>query len=229
MKTLALFAKQPIPGQVKTRLAASWGPERAAALYECFLRDQFERFAHEGDRRVVAHSPGTVAARSWFSDAADHWQLWPQPDTDLGGRMAACFAHWCSGADDRMVLIGSDSPNLPDGSFDRAFTLLETHDVVLGPAADGGYWLVGLRGSLPEARGIFSHIDWSTPDVLRQTVCRIHSLKLTLALLPLWFDVDTVAEVATLHGLLVADRQIRLPRTRERLPAISSQSATRHL
>lgn len=215
MQTLVLFAKQPIPGQVKTRLAATWGADRAAGLYECFLRDQFERFASESDRRVVAYAPDTSAAHDWFAESARGWQLWPQPETDLGDRMAACFEQWCSETDDRLALIGSDSPNLPPGSFDQAFELLDSHDVVLGPSSDGGYWLVGLRGSAPQARAIFDNVDWSTAEVFQQTVERIRSLNLNLGLLPLWFDVDTEAEVATLRGLLAADEEMPLPRTRE--------------
>ena len=215
MRTLALFAKQPIPGQVKTRLAATWGAERAAGLFECFLRDQFERFATEGDRRIVAYAPATSAAHDWFAESAGDWQLWPQPETDLGRRMAACFEQWCSAPSDRLLLIGSDSPNLPAGVFDQAFTLLESHDVVLGPSSDGGYWLVGLRGSASQARAIFDDIAWSTAEVVLQTVERVRSLKLKLGLLPLWFDVDTEAEVATLRGLLAADTEMRLRRTRE--------------
>ncbi len=220
MQTLVLFAKQPIPGQVKTRLAATWGADQAAGLYECFLRDQFERFACEGDRRVVGYSPATSDAHLWFEEAAEQWQLWPQPETDLGGRMAACFDQWCAGSNDRLVLIGSDSPNLPSGSFDQAFALLEGHDVVLGPSADGASWLVGLRGSAPQARAIFDNVDWSTAEVFQQTVERIRSLNLKLSLLPLWFDVDTEAEVATLRGLLAADEEMPLPRTREFLARI---------
>ncbi|MHC4877612.1 MAG: TIGR04282 family arsenosugar biosynthesis glycosyltransferase [Planctomycetota bacterium] len=219
MRTLVLFAKQPIAGTVKTRLAASWSPERAARLYECFLRDQFERFNNAGERRIVGFAPDDQAAHDWFASAAGNWDFWPQPETSLGGRMAECFERWCSGPDDRMVLIGSDSPNLPDRAFEQAWSLLEAHDVVLGPAADGGYWLVGLRGSAPHARAIFDDIDWSTSEVLRQTVNRVRSLNLTLALLPLWFDVDTEAEVATLKGLLAAETllsaTVTLPRTHQ--------------
>ncbi len=215
MRKLVLFARQPIPGQVKTRLAATWGAERAAALYECFLLDQFERFTSEADCRVIGYSPATSEAHHWFTEAAGHWQLWPQPETDLGGRMAACFEHWCAAPDDRLLLIGSDSPNLPSRSFDLAFSLLETSDVVLGPSADGGYWLVGARGSAPQARDIFTQVNWSTPEVFHQTVERITSLRLSLSLLPLWFDVDTEDEVSTLRGLLAADTTTPLPRTRE--------------
>lgn len=215
MRTLALFAKQPIAGKVKTRLAATWGADRAAGLYECFLRDQFDRFGSEGDRRIVAYAPDTPPAHDWFAESAADWQVWPQPETDLGGRMSACFEQWCSDPSDRLVLIGSDSPNLPAGSFGQAFTLLESHDVVLGPSSDGGYWLVGLRGSAPQARAIFKNVDWSTAEVFQQTVELIRSLKLTLGLLPLWFDVDTEAEVTTLRGLLTADTDMPLPCTRE--------------
>lgn len=200
-----MFAKQPVPGRVKTRLAADWGDDRAAALYECFVRDVLNRFGSMGDRRVVGFTPNSDAAREWFGTAAavdgtTTWQLWPQPETDLGGRIGAFFSAWCRSDDDRTILIGSDSPSVPASYLEDAWTLLESHDCVIGPAADGGYWLIGLRGPADRGLHLFDSIEWSGSGVFGQTVERVREMGLRLGLLPVWYDVDAVDAVTTLYG-----------------------------
>lgn len=210
MRTLGIFAKQPVPGRVKTRLAADWGNERAAALYECFVRDLLDKFATAGDRRVIGFAPDSEEARQWFETASNSsassegWHLWPQPDCDLGGRMAACFKTWTESPDHRTVLIGSDSPTLPTEYLEQAWHLLEDNDCVLGPASDGGYYLIGLRGSVSDFAAPFRNIQWSTAGVLSQTVELLNQHNHSLGLLPAWYDVDSVDAVATLSGHLAA-------------------------
>lgn len=210
MRTLGIFAKQPVPGRVKTRLAADWGHERAAALYECFLRDQLEKFENCGDRRVIGFAPATDAARRWFESTAalmpstDCWTLWPQPDSHLGDRMQRFFESWTESSEHRTILIGSDSPTLPKSCLDQAWQLLETHDCVIGPATDGGYYLIGLNGSNQDFVVPFRDIDWSTPQVLEQTVAALRNSRVSLGLLPPWYDVDSAAGVSTLTGHLLA-------------------------
>jgi rSAM/selenodomain-associated transferase 1 len=223
MRTLGIFAKQPVPGRVKTRLAADWGNERAAALYECFVRDLLDKFATAGDRRVIGFAPGSEEAQQWFeatslsSTGSESWILWPQPDSDLGGRMAACFRTWTESPDHRTILIGSDSPTLPVEYLERAWRLLEDNDCVIGPAADGGYYLIGLRGSVSDFAAPFRDVEWSTAGVLSQTVALLKKHNLSLGLLPVWYDVDSVAAVATLSGHLSAlkltDAATHLPHT----------------
>jgi hypothetical protein len=235
MKTLGMFAKQPVAGRVKTRLAADWGDTRAAALYECFVRDLLGRFSSTGDRRVVGFAPDSDEAREWFGSAADillpvgnrinavttnvadNWQLWPQPDVDLGGRIVAFFDTWCCSDDDRTILIGSDSPSIPASYLDDAWSLLDSHDCVIGPAADGGYWLIGLRGPARRGSALFDSIEWSSPGVFGQTVERLREINLQFGLLPVWYDVDTLAAVTTLHGhlrgLALAGQSVDLPHT----------------
>ena len=230
-----MFAKQPVAGRVKTRLAADWGDIRAAAIYECFVRDLLNRFGSMGDRRVVGFAPDNDEARQWFGSAADgslsianrinavttnvtyNWQLWAQPEADLGGRMAAFFDTWCCSDDDRTILIGSDSPSLPASYLDDAWSLLDSHDCVIGPAADGGYWLIGLRGPAGRGRALFDAIEWSSSGVFAQTVERIRERNLKFGLLPVWYDVDSLATVTTLHGhlrgLALAGQPVDLPHT----------------
>lgn len=210
MKTLGIFAKQPVPGRVKTRLAADWGHDKAAALYECFVLDLIHRLGTAGDRRVIGYSPDSQEARLWFQTTSsagpstDTWALWAQPETDLGGRMAGFFDQWTESPEHRTVLIGSDSPTLPQAYLDQAWHLLEHCDCVLGPATDGGYYLVGLRGTVPDFAAPFRDIEWSTAQVLTQTVSALKDHDLSLGLLPPWYDVDSAAAVSTLAGHLRA-------------------------
>lgn len=205
-----MFAKQPVPGRVKTRLAADWGVDRAAGLYEAFVRDLIQSLdftcADSDDevQRVLGFAPDEDSARTWFEGAtAGRWNLWPQPDTDLGGRIAAFFDRYASDPGSCAMLVGSDAPTLPVTFVLDAFHRLKSADVVLCPASDGGYCLIGLRAGFDSA-GLFEEIDWSTERVLSQTAGQIKDLGLSLDLLPVWYDVDSVAGVEMLQGHLTA-------------------------
>lgn len=216
MRTFGIFAKQPVPGRVKTRLAADWGNDRAVALYECFVRDLLQKFAAVGDRRVIGFAPCSDVARQWFTEttdetAAESWTLWPQPDLDLGSRMASYFKTWTESAEHRTILIGSDSPSLPEEYLEQAWQLLEENDCVLGPATDGGYYLVGLRGKITDFAAPFKDVEWSTAGVLAQTVRLLKQQDLSLGLLPPWYDVDSAEAVITLKGHLAASEHAQKP------------------
>lgn len=209
MKTIfGLFAKQPLPGHVKTRLAADIGPRAACRLYEAFLADLIDRFQATADRRLLGYSPADSASAAYFQDLSQQrYELWAQPDGSLGERIAAFFDMTGPAAarDDceerRVVLIGSDSPTLPRSLVDDAFAALGTSDCVIGPAVDGGYYLIGLRRWTPR---LFDGITWSTPHVLTQTARNIAALNYSLQLLPPWYDVDSINDVQTLRGHLAA-------------------------
>lgn len=204
--------KQPVPGQVKTRLGAEIGLHAAAQLAEAFQTDLLQRTAGVADRRIVAYAPAGSAARSYYQK----WDrriksLWPQPDLPLGERLAAFFERWCEDGQP-VVVIGTDSPTLPRSFLRQAFEQLQTCDCVLGPAIDGGYYLVGLKEPAP---GLFAGIDWSSPHVFRQTVERLQAGHQSLSLLPPWYDIDTRADVqflqGHLQGLLLAGELDEIP------------------
>lgn len=198
MTTLGMFVKLPVVGRVKTRLAESLGPDRATAVYAAFVRDLVGRSRRLANRRVMCFTPATGDAREFFARlSGDDYELWPQPETDLGRRMASFFCDHLREPDDRVVLIGSDSPTLPREFVERAFVMLGEADIVLGPATDGGFYLVGMRG---RCWPIFDGIAWSTPIVLADTIDRVRQAGATLALLPPWYDVDTEADFHLLRG-----------------------------
>lgn len=205
MNVFGLFVKQPIPGRVKTRLAADLGAERAAELYAAFTADLVDRFRTIADRRVLGFAPDDTTAREHFGHVAQSdFVLWPQPDVSLGERMQAFFESQFTAGAERVVLIGSDSPSLPVAIVEEAFARLTETDVVLGPATDGGYYLVGQSKT---CHALFEEIDWSKSAVLSQTVQRVTACNATLSLLTPWYDIDTTDDLAMLQGHLAAMEQ----------------------
>ncbi len=211
-ESLILFAKPPLAGRVKTRLAASLGREGAAHLYACFLRD-----AAETARALCDARPGVSLVCEWALEEAESPDDFPLTDwlpgaflhraqagADLGMRMAAALGR-CLAAGRNAVLIGTDFPDLPHEVLIDAFEKLECGDeptVALGPAADGGYYLIGMNRFLPE---IFTGIPWSTSEVLSRTIARADTLHIEVSLLPEWRDVDDADDLEALKGRLSED------------------------
>lgn len=201
MTTFGMFVKAPEPGRVKTRLAAVIGDAPAAELYRAFLADLIERFRKTGDRRVLAYSPADDVTRELFGQLAGwDYKLWPQPEADLGTRMREFFEAF---GPEPVVLIGSDSPTLPSNFPDIAFATLAHRDVVLGPATDGGLYLIALNQQ-HRAWPIFDGIDWSTSRVLDQVMRRLIELDARVEALPPWYDIDDSTDLAFLRGHLAA-------------------------
>jgi len=197
-----MFAKFWSPGDVKTRLAASLGPARAAAIHRLFVETLVARMGKIADRRTIAFSPAET--RAAFRDlAGDRWQLTTQSEGDLGCRMRSFFEQSLPSSSG-VVVIGSDSPDLPIDFIDRAFAALESHDVVLGPAQDGGYYLVGAARTLPP---IFDEVAWGTNQVWSQTMSHLRAASCRWTAVPAWFDVDDKDDLRALLGRLKSFRQ----------------------
>ncbi len=197
MPTIGLFAKRPVPGAVKTRLAVAIGAEAAARFYEASLRTLLARVRGLDLRRVIAHTGDSAADLAWFQQF-EGYELWPQPAGDLGVKLTAWFEFACA-TDDRVLVIGSDSPTLPLEFIQEAINALDTADCVIGPAMDGGYYLLGLRRPVPQ---LFEGIAWSSPQVLEQTLAHATEQELQVAQLPPWNDVDEVGDLAVLRDQL---------------------------
>ena len=200
MRQLGMFAKFWAPGEVKTRLAAAIGAEAAARLHAVFVRTLLARFQAVADRRVLAFSPSERRA-DFEAVLPAAWRLEPQSAGDLGRRMQHYFESAFAAGAERVVLIGSDSPTLPAEYIEAAFDQLHRRPVVLGPAHDGGYYLVATAGASPP---IFDSIAWSQPTVFDETVARLHAAGLDYGLLPAWHDVDTHEDLVRLRDELSA-------------------------
>lgn len=208
MNVLAVFAKRPIAGRVKTRLAEALGPAMAADIYAAFLGDLLERFRQTADERVVCFTP-SEAGGYFQALAGEAYKAVPQGTGNLGARMQRFFATYLqtNREGSRVVVIGSDSPTLPRQRVESAFELLAERDVVLGPATDGGYYLIGCRRLCCE---LFERISWGTADVLGQTIAAMPAAGCKLAILDPWYDVDTLESWRMLEGHVAALRRAGL-------------------
>jgi hypothetical protein len=192
MQTLIIVARRPLAGATKTRLCPPLDGETAAALYECFLRDTLLNARRvPGVQPVIIYTPED--AGSYFAELAPDFQARPQHGADLGHRLAHAFDEALAVAETRAVAIGTDSPDLPHRYISGAFALLAGGaDLVLGPADDGGYYLIGLRRPQPR---LFHEVPMSTASVLKDTLTLARELGLRSELLPPWYDIDTHSDL----------------------------------
>ena len=188
---VCVFAKPPRPGEVKTRLAAEIGAGEAARLATAFLEDTLVSLRRLPLRVVLASTEPGVS-----SPLADEW--WIQGDGELGERLermlrrALGHAPWAAA-------IGADSPGFPLAAIEEAESMLRSVDVALGPADDGGFYLIATRRCPLE---MFAGVTWSEPDTLLQVERRLRTLGLSTARVARWFDVDTLESLRRLLGLV---------------------------
>src|SRR5262249_31434702 len=193
---LAILAKAPLPGKVKTRLAAETSGEFAARVADAFLRDMVGKFRDIAVQRLLAYAP--PESKAYFQALGNsRYQLEEQGAGDLGRRLASFVERRFQRGCRRVVVIGADSPTLQPSLVERALVALENADVALGPAADGGYYLIGCAKKTPP---LFEGISWGGPTVLAETVQRAKKAGLRIALLEPWYDVDTKADWEMLKG-----------------------------
>ncbi len=201
-----VFTKPAHPGRVKTRLIGELDAEQAAALHAAFLEDLVERLA-----------PGRFELRiAWALEAGEApppaaTPGFRQEGADLGERLYRGLSR-AARDHPRVAAVGSDHPDLPLAIVERAFAALDSAEIVLGPAEDGGYYLVGARAEALD-RGLFEGIAWSTGGVFEATVERCRRLGLGLARLPAAADVDTPADLERLAAALERG-EADCPRTR---------------
>jgi hypothetical protein len=207
-EALVVMAKAPREGEVKTRLIGAFTAAEAAAIYANFLRDTFVlvetvREERENAQIVLCYTP--AGAEEAFENIEREGSLMlAQRGGDLGERLTNCFADLFGFGFDSVVVIGADSPTAPEEILVEAFDLLiGENDVVIGPAEDGGYYLIGMRKL---HAGIFNDIPWGTDRALARTEARVGEAGLELKLLPVWYDVDTPEELERLKRELDENR-----------------------
>jgi rSAM/selenodomain-associated transferase 1 len=211
-RALVIVGKAPEPGKTKTRLCPPLSPEQAATLYSAFLRDTVEMGRSLGWERVtVIYPPATGARTALRRLLPDGVHLMAQQGNGLGQALSNAFVRHDAGGFDRVVLIGSDNPTLPAELIETASAALDGHDLVIGPATDGGYYLIGMdRPHL----AVFDRITWSTSLVYGETVERAHESGLSVATVPAWPDVDTFDDIARLRTELADLDPVVAPSTR---------------
>lgn len=194
MNAIVIMAKAPIPNRVKTRLTPPLKPEEASLLYHSFLLDKLEQVKSIEAHRYVAYTPQT--SESFFrSIMPPGFSLISQKGEDLGEKLSNVSNGLFAQGAEKVVMLDSDTPNLPTDLIREALSGLDEVDVVLGPCEDGGYYLIGMRSWVQE---LFRGIPWSTADVAKMTVKKAHALSLRVLLLERWYDVDTIIDLKRL-------------------------------
>lgn len=221
---LGVVAKRPANGHTKTRLCPPLDGETAANLYEGFLADTIELMQQTpGVERAIAFLP--AGAEPYFRHLAPDFTLTPQQGDDLGARLDNLLAAALADGAGQAVVIDSDSPTLPACFLEDAFAALDAGaDVVLGPTEDGGYYLIGLAQPQPR---LLREVSMSTPTVLQDTLALAHALGLKTALLPSWYDIDSVADLIRLQDHLAVLDESVAPRTRRCLATIAGVTSVK--
>lgn len=197
---LAVFARAPRLGRVKTRLCPPLTATQALRLHRALAEDTLERLA-EVSRPGLEH---------WLflSEALDDprdlqvpavWQVELQQGDTLGARLARAFREAFDAGRERLVILGSDSPTVPLEYVHQALDHLAQHEAVLGPAEDGGYYLVGCSTFVPE---LFADISWGSDQVLKESTEALAQAKRRFRLLPTWYDIDSEKDLTRLRGEL---------------------------
>ena len=200
---LIIFAKAPIPGAVKTRLCPPLTPDEAASLHGSLVLDAMERTKGlQGITLYVAGAPDLAHPFFKVMEGRYGAQLLEQRGPDLGARMRQALQDVFDHGAQAALLTGTDLPTLPRARLSEALALIKTHDVVLGPTPDGGYYLIGLRKMVP---ALFEGIAWSTPTVFAETKKKIEDAGLSLGLLPECRDLDTLEDLKAFIALCGKD------------------------
>jgi uncharacterized protein len=198
---LVIFAKAPIPGEVKTRLCPPLTPDEAATLHGSFVLDMLERTTLAVAKlqlplhRYLACAPSSELVFFKIMEERQGVRLLDQAGEDLGQRMHRTSVDVFAKGYKQVIIVGTDVPTLPMSVYQEALAILGRSDVALGPALDGGYYLIGLT---QPAEQLFTGVPWSTDQVLAVTQQQAKTLGLSVELTTAWRDVDTIADLQAL-------------------------------
>jgi len=190
---LLLFVKYPEKGKVKLRLSADLNEDTVQEIYRYFVQDTLTTVKKIDSQLFICFLPFD-AQKKFMKWLGSTLLFLPQNGTDLGERMKNSFTDVFTKGFRRAVLIGSDSPDLPKKYIEQAFTTLQTRDTVVGPTVDGGYYLIGFHTN-SFTPNVFENIPWGNQMVFQETVRKIEQAHRSVGLLPMWSDVDTIADL----------------------------------
>ena len=196
-KLLVIFVKNARMGKVKTRLAATIGDENALKIYIHLLNHTAEICAEVNAHRAVFYSDMIEEADEFM---VPHFQKYLQNGSDLGEKMMNAFLKGFAKGYEKILIIGSDCYELNTGIIEQGFKALEDHDTVIGPASDGGYYLLGMKKLNKQ---LFQNKEWSTNNVLLDTLLDFKNLGLTYTLLPTLTDVDEEKDLGELRNFVL--------------------------
>ena len=191
---LVIMAKAPRPGAVKTRLAPRLTPEAITAFYCCLLEDTLALARSLSGAEVAIMCPASDVSEL-ARLAGNETSVVAQKGEGLAAGLTSVFAHFAEGRGQRTIAFNSDSPHLPRSVLEEAFVKLAVNDVVVGPTHDGGYYLVGAKGSHPT---LFANDGMGTCSALERLISRARSLKLSVGFAEPFYDIDVADDVTRL-------------------------------
>ena len=205
---LLIFVKAPRKGQVKTRLAAYIGEDLALRMYQAMVEDLLEnvRESHHYDIQIMVWPEKS-------EEEVRNWLQWPgviasQIQGDLGIKLNHAFGKGFNQGFKRIIIIGSDLPGISSSLITQCFQKLQQYPLVLGPAWDGGYYLIGLNSTQPQ---LLTKVSWSTPEVLAETIDRAQQANLPYYLLKEMRDIDEYEDVLALWKSIKNVKRNNLP------------------
>ncbi len=190
-----IFLRAPEKGTVKTRLATSLDHETVLDLYKGFVIDTLAAAAPVSDITLYCWPP---EKKTMVSDWLQNYPVRPQSGGDIGEKMSNAFQEMFDSGIHKAILIGTDIPDVTTEILSQAFSMLDNNDLVLAPAQDGGYYLIGFN-SQTFSPVVFEDINWSTPTVLQETLAIVNQNNYRCYLLPELNDIDTVADLKALY------------------------------
>ena len=203
-RVLVIMAKAPRPGAVKTRLASNLSPQAVTAFYGCLLEDTLalarslnvksKSKSKLGDVEVAIMCPESDV-NELAQLAGNKASVVAQKGEGLAAGLTSVFAHFAASGRQRVVAFNSDSPHLPRSVLEDAFETLTTHDVVVGPTHDGGYYLVGAKAFHPT---LFASDGMGTSSALERLLARARALELSVGFADRFYDIDTADDLSRL-------------------------------
>jgi len=206
--TLVIMAKAPQPGRVKTRLAQHLPPPAITEVYRCLLDDTIALAKSLGTVHVAIMCPAADVTE--LESVVDgHLQVVAQKGDGLAAGLTSVFEHFVNGGQQRTIAFNSDSPHLPSTILEAAFEILTSHDVVVGPTYDGGYYLVGAKATHP---ALFEGDGMGTASALERLLSKAQALGLSVGFTPSFYDIDVASDLIQLAAEL-RNSPSRAPRT----------------
>lgn len=194
---ILFFIKYPIKGHVKSRLNPQITPEKTVPIYKKFVEDLFLTLQKTSLTPIICYEPSTPLSKFQQWLGTDH-HYYPQTGQNLGQRMSQAFQHGFQYGFTKLLIIGSDSPDLTNTQINEALTQLNSYQAVIGPSTDGGYYLLGLK-STTYHQDYFQNINWSTPTVFKETLNKLKNHLQKIKILPTWYDIDTYEDLYNLY------------------------------
>lgn len=224
---LLLFAKAPLPGQAKTRLSPPLTAKVAAGMAEAFLLDTLEMIEtiKVNAEKIIYYTP-TNAANYFSHLRSGSWQIKPQQGRNLKMKITNALRLEIGNKDQPAIIIGSDSPTLPPRYLEEALIKLSSTDLVVGPAIDGGFYLIGMHKFYPE---LLKPVILSKPESCEKLIESAARMGLTFKMLPEWYDIDRFEDLKRIYNLKSVQYGFAAPRTKTLLAGLDYQQTDQKL